>query len=109
MAKIALRFFGGLLLGTVIFSIIATEQLGDGGQYIFCAIWGVGIVFGSREYMAWFAAVLRLSLKVGILAWLSFGSGLIGFMLLILVLCFIIMFGWIYGWIVLVRELFTVF
>lgn len=109
MVKVILKFAGGLLLGLVIYSLMSAEQIVTGGQWIFCIIWGIGIVGGFREYLTWLSAALNTSLKVGFLAWISFGSGVIGFILLMLVLTFVLMFGWIYGWIVLVKELIAAF
>lgn len=105
MAKVILKFVCGILLGVFLFAILNAEQVFTGGEWLLCIIWGVGIVGGFKEYLAWLSGALNTSLKLGILSWISFGSGIIGFVLLTFVFVFVLMFGWIYGWFLLIREL----
>ena len=108
MVKVAAKFAGGLLLGLILYVLMCAAQMADGYRRVFCMVWGVGLVGGFRAYLLWMSAVLNTSLKVSMLAWFSFGSGLIGLIFRIFLLACIIMIGWIYGWIQLIRELIAV-
>lgn len=105
MVKVISKFVCGILLGWALFAILNTAQFSYGGEWILCLIWSVGIVGGFKEYLAWMSGALNASLKLGILSWMSFGSGIFGFIFLTLVFVFILIFGWIYGWFLLIREL----
>lgn len=105
MAKVILKFMCGILLGFILFAILNAEQVFAGDEWLLCIIWGIGIASGFKKYLAWLSGALNASVKLGILSWISFGSGIVGFLLLTFVFVFILMFGWIYGCFLLIREL----
>ncbi len=108
MWKVILKFIGGILIGSILFSFISVEQAAGFSEWILFNLWGVGIVGGFREYLTWLSAGLDSSLKLGILTWISFGSGVIGLVLFVLILGFVLTIGWVYGWVRLLRELIAV-
>lgn len=104
MIKVIIKLVLGILLGFILFAIFKANGVFTGNEWAFFMLWGVGIIGGFREYISWLAGTLNASLRLGFLAWLSFGSGVIGFIFLVFALMFILMIGWIYGWYLLIRE-----
>jgi len=106
MTKVIIKAVLGLIIGILFFcAVYASAPGANVGECLLCVAWGIGIVGGFSTYIKWLGGAMNWSLKLGVLALISFGSGIIGFILLLFVLGFILMFGWLYGWYALIKEL----
>ena len=69
--------------------------------------WGLGMSFAFKTHLRWLGSALRSATQLSVISFLSFGTGLLGFLLLIVVLIFNITLGWLYGIFIFVRDLIT--
>ena len=44
---------------------------------------------------------------MSVISWLSFGTGILGFFLLMIILLFVLMLGWLYGWYLLFHDIWS--
>lgn len=99
MSKILLKVMLGMFAGAMLFSASPPAS-----SIVLCALWGVGVVYGFRAYLTWLSGAMNTALKLSVIAWLSFGTGLLGFLLLLIVLMFVLTVGWLYGWYLLIKD-----
>lgn len=60
-------------------------------------IWVIGIVWAFPSHCRWVGKVLRPAMELSVVTYLSFGSGFLGFLLLVAVVVFNLVAGWTYG------------
>ena len=96
------KIIGGSLLGLV---IAAFAEMSSGLEMAFMILWGLGIVFAFRSHLRMMANLMRSAMQLSIIAFLSFGSGFLGFLLLLVVFLFNLIIGWVYGIYLMIREL----
>lgn len=110
MSKIIIKVILGVVLGILFISFMSQQQSAvDTFQGILLVLWGIGIVYGFRHYLSWMGKTLNSSMQLSVISWMSFGSGLLGFILLVLVLTFILVFGWMYGIYLLIKDIIALF
>lgn len=105
MSKIILRSGLGALFGLVIYALIASSQGGSFGELMLFVSWGIGMANSFSVNLRLLGGAFRWATNLGILSYLSFGSGVFGIIALLFMLCIVLGFGWIYGWFLLVRDI----
>lgn len=68
-------------------------------------IWSLGTVFGFLHHMRVILRMLDPSLKLSVISFLTFRSGILGSFPLILYLVYIPVLGWLHGIALMVREI----
>lgn len=98
----------GIIIGCVVTMLLTSEaDLSVGMQFqtsLFIISWMIGLVYSARNYLGKLNKLLNPSLKLSVISFLSFGSGFWGAMLLIGYVLYIITFGWLYGWYMLIVD-----
>lgn len=97
MASVIVRTLVGILLG-VFLTPIAREvfALPPEGVYL-VFLWCVGTSGGFPTHIRTLYRLIDPSLSVSVISFLTFGSGLLGFMIIVLYVAYCLAFGWIYG------------
>ena len=67
--------------------------------------WSLGTVFGFFYHMSAIVRILDPILKLSAISFLSFRSGFLGVFPLIIYILYVLALGWIYGLILMVREI----
>jgi len=108
MGKIIFKTIIGLIIGLVIYFSVYLDGGLSIGVLLLCIIWSIGTVYSIKLLVHSLLTILNSSMQLSIISALSFGSGIIGLILLIIGLGIIISFGWIYGLYILVKDLINV-
>lgn len=97
MAKVIVKIAIGLIWGVLAYSILASEGFSGFGFMLLDLLWGVGIAYGAKIFIGWMRNALVSSMHMSVISWLSFGTGILGFFLLLIILAFVLLLGWLYG------------
>ena len=103
MWKIIFRSVLGLAAGIAVY-LFATEGVFQIGELLFFLAWGIGMGNSFTFNLQLLGGAFNGATNLGILSFLSFGSGIFGIIALILMLAVVLSFGWLYGWYVLIRD-----
>lgn len=95
-----LKTIGGILLGLLGYSVGK-----DSGLAFVGFLWGLGVVFVFPAYLRVMKRILTPLLHVTLICWLAVGTGILGLIILILVLVFYLVVGWLYGLFLFIRDL----
>lgn len=98
------------LIGVAIWVVLASQLKAtvNGNRELlslFALPWSLGTVYGFTHHMRVFLRILDPSLKLSVISFLSFRSGFLGSIPLILYMVYIPFFGWIHGIVLMVREI----
>ena len=105
MLKIILRSILGAVLGFALYSWSLESTSSDIGLLFLLLAWGIGMGNSAILCLRLLGNALNWATNLSIISFLSFGTGVLGFVLLIIVLGFVLTIGWIGGWFVLIRDL----
>ena len=100
MLAFIMKLVIGLGLGLLVSSAV-------GELVVFWILWGVGIAFAFRTHLRWLGGTMRWAMQLSVITYLSFGTGFLGFLLLLCVLVFNLTIGWLYGIYLLLRDIIT--
>ena len=73
--------------------------------YVLVLLWSLGTVFGFLYHIRVIVRMLDPSLKLSVISFLSFRSGLLGSLPLFIYIMYALVLGWIHGLILMVREI----
>ena len=106
-SRIITKIFIGCTLG-----IISIVGLIEGGvnapgilPLMFMIVWSIGEVYAIPYYLELIEHKLTTILKISIISYLAIGKNVLITIILICYLFFVIIFGWIAGWIMLVADI----
>lgn len=105
MAKQIIKIAIGVFLGILDYFCLISEGLSGLGYLVLDLAWGVGIVYGGKVFIGWMRSALVSSMHMSVISWMSFGTGILGFILLLLVLLFVLLLGWFYGLYMLIHDI----
>lgn len=103
MALIIVKVVIGIIVGIAAFPFAQEAMYIN--SVILCILWGVGIIYSLGSYLSWMRSALTASFQLSVMSWMTFGTGLLGFIALTFMLAFVIVIGWIYGWYRLIRDI----
>lgn len=110
MSRVITRVAIGVMLGITLLQI-GTTTIGvqDHSMPIITALyllaWSIGITYSSGYYLRKLNHLLDPALKISIISWLSIKTGSLGMLVIIIYVMYILIFGWLYGWYLLVRDI----
>lgn len=106
-AQVIRKIAIGIALSSV--QIIRLIESGMDGSYIlpmlFIIIWNVGEVYAASHYLKKIENKLTSILKLSIITYLAIGKNAIMTIALITYLVYVAAFGWITGWIQLIKDI----
>ena len=108
MYKLFFKIAGGVLLGVMLCAYAYSEAAISFPTICLFLLWGVGIVYGFRIFLRWLGTAMQSAMQLSIISALSFGTGIIGLIVLIFVAVAILAFGWIYGIYLLIRDIIAI-
>ena len=97
MKDIIRRTIIGVMIGIILVLLIADQHSITSTESIIILMWCVGTANAFRYHISLLARLLNPGLKLSIISYLSFGSGILGFIPIAAFLIYIITLGWIYG------------
>ncbi len=96
MLRFIAKTVGGILLGMFVYcSVYASAP--SAALLILMLLWGIGIVQAFPSQIRMMKGLLTSALQLSVISWLSFGTGILGFLLLLIVVIFNLTIGWVYG------------
>lgn len=98
-------FIAKTAAGLLIALLASAAGAADAPMLILLLLWGVGVVFSMKTCLRALGSTMHWALQLSMLTWLAFGTGILGFLLLVVVLAFFLSFGWIYGVYLFIRDL----
>lgn len=104
MGKIILRTICGIILGYIIYQWTQSSSSVDYPSLVLFA-WGIGFANAFSFNLNLLGKAFSWATNLGILSFLSFGSGMLGLIALVFMLGVVLAFGWLYGWYVLIRDI----
>lgn len=104
MLKILIRSLLGGIVGFVICLWFAENSSYDTGRVILWIAWGIGMGNSIRPCLRMLERTLNWAASLSIISFFSFGTGIIGLVLIVLMLSAVLSVGWLCGWVVLIRD-----
>lgn len=105
-----MRTIAKVFVGIGICIMIITQFIGSYTENreltaLLVLLWSMGTVFGFLHHLKVIVRMLDPSLKLSVISFLSFRSGFLGAFPLIIYIIYALAIGWIYGLILMVREI----
>lgn len=104
MAKLILRSLLGAFVGFAIYYWALEDSPSDIGHMFLLIAWGVGMGNSITFCLRIITNALNWATNLSIISYFSFGTGIIGIVVFLLVLSFVLSIGWLGGWFVLIRD-----
>lgn len=104
MLKISVRSLLGAVFGFALYTWSLENSAPDIGYMLLLIAWGIGMGNSITFCLRILANALNWAANLSIISFFSFGTGVIGFVIFILVLSFVLSIGWLGGWFVLIRD-----
>ena len=108
MLKILLKIVAGVFLGILLCGYAQSETVISFATIGLFILWGIGMAYGARVFLGWLGAAMQSAMQLSIISALSFGTGVIGFIVLIFSASVILAFGWLYGIYLLIRDIIAI-
>lgn len=105
MGKVIFRSALGVIIGIMLYSMLSEGGYPLAESPLLTILWSIGFTNSFTFNLRLISQALSWSANLGIISFLSFGSGMIGFVVLIIMVGFVLSFGWLYGWYLLVHDL----
>lgn len=104
MLKIIVRSLLGAIIGFAIYTWSLENSSSDIGYMFLLIAWGIGMGNSITFCLRLIGNALNWAANLSIISFFSFGTGVIGFVIFILILSFVLSIGWLGGWFVLIRD-----
>lgn len=108
MLKILFKIVIGVILGILLCGYAQSETTISVATICLFILWGVGMAYGARVLLGWLGTTMQSAMQLSIISALSFGTGIIGFIVLIFSAAVILAFGWLYGIYLLIRDILAI-
>ena len=96
MLRFIAKTVGGILLGMFVYCT-AYESAPGALFLILTLLWGIGTVQAFPSQIRMLKGLMTPALQLSVISWLSFGTGFLGLLLLLAVVSFNLLIGWMYG------------
>ena len=96
MLRFIAKTVGGILLGMFVYCAVYESAPGAAGL-ILMLLWGIGMVQAFPSQIRMLKGLMASALQLSVISWLSFGTGFLGLLLLLVVVSFNLIIGWMYG------------
>lgn len=96
MSKFIAKTVGGILLGMFVYGGAYASAPGA-APFVLMLLWGIGTVQAFPSLIRGLKGLLTSALQLSVISWLSFGTGFLGFLLLLVAVFFCLFIGWVYG------------
>ena len=103
--KRILRVLIGFTVGIILATIIGNMHTLSIESKLVFIIWGVGFVYAYDHHLNTLLRLLDPGLKLSIISFLTFKSGFMGTLPILLYIAYSLAFGWVYGLIVLMIDI----
>lgn len=104
MRRIIVRSALGGVLGFAIYIWSLEESSPDIGHMFLLIAWGIGMGNSITSCLRILSNALKWAASLSIISFFSFGTGVIGFVAIILVFSVVLSIGWLGGWIIFIRD-----
>lgn len=104
MLKIIIRSVLGAILGFILYSWSLESSSPDAGYMFLLVAWGIGMGNSITFCLRILGSALNWAANLSIISFFSFGTGIIGFVIFIIILSVVLSIGWLGGWFVLIRD-----
>lgn len=105
MLKIIMRSLLGAGIGFAIYIWSKGNSAPDAGHMLFFIVWGIGMGNSIMPCLKIIEKALGWAANLSIISFFSLGTGVLGFVLLLLVLGFVLSIGWLGGWFILIHDM----
>ena len=96
MLRFIAKTVGGILLGMFVYCAVYASAP-SAALLLLMLLWGIGMVQAFPSQIRMLKGLMTSALQLSVISWLSFGTGFLGLLLLLVVVSFNLLIGWMYG------------